>query len=97
MSKSNRRSFIDLAEAVRTLNVEREVKKSIAGDLAIALRGEEGFDPNRFQEHALSDSDDAKWAYNRRTGEGPGQVGWQDPFADQGDVDDEDDDEDSQN
>jgi hypothetical protein len=78
---SNRRIFITLAEAIRTANLDsvanhtqaRKVKRIVAADLALALKGFEDFDSDRFQEHALSDTSQGRWAYNRRTGEGPGQ------------------------
>ena len=72
---SNRRIFITVAETIRAAYVDNATKRVVAGDLAIALKGVEDFDPDRFQEHALSDTAEGKWAYNRRTGEGPGQVG----------------------
>lgn len=71
MPKSSRRSFIDLAEAVRTLNEPQAIKALIAEDVRDRLAGvAEGFDPDRFIEHALSTDPEGKWAYNRRTGEG---------------------------
>lgn len=65
MSKSNRRSYIDLAESIRTLNVSAGSKQGIANDVAASLEGEEGFSAGRFITHATSESDDAKWEYNK--------------------------------
>lgn len=75
MAKSNRRSYIDLSEAIRTLNVTPEKKAEIA-DLFIGLLCDEPeFSPERFKAHATSETDDGKWAYNQSIGEGPGTGG----------------------
>lgn len=65
MSKSNRRSYIDLAESVRTLNVSAGSKQGIANDLAASLEGEEGFSSGRFITHATSEDADSKWEFNK--------------------------------
>jgi len=65
MSKSNRRSYIDLAESIRTLNVSAGSKQGIANDVAASLEGEEGFSAGRFIAHATSEDADAKWEFNK--------------------------------
>lgn len=72
---SNRRIFITTAEAIRTADLGYRAKSKVVFNVALALKGTKGFDYNRFHEHALSDTPNGKWAFNRRTGEGPGQVG----------------------
>lgn len=71
MTKSPRRSYIDLAEAMRTLDVSPEDKRALAESAVVRLSGYQGFHPERFIEHATSEDPQGKWSYNRRTGEGP--------------------------
>lgn len=54
---SNRRTYINLAESLRTADVTDAVRKSAATAAAISLSVEPDFNTERFLAHALSDSD----------------------------------------
>jgi hypothetical protein len=88
-TKSNRRSFIDLAEAVRTLNVDKVAKEKIVSNVGAVMIDEAAFSLPHFAAHALSDLDgeDGKWAYNKAACAGPGSGAYE-AYGD--DVDDED-------
>jgi hypothetical protein len=76
MPKSNRRSYVDLSEAVRTLNQSQDSKTGLANDIAASLDGEPDFSVERFLAHATSEDEDAKWAFNESIGAGPGTEGY---------------------
>jgi len=93
MQKTNRRSFIDLAEAVRTLNVEAPTKERIVSAVSAALVEQEDFSLPHFSAHAMSevDGEEGKWAYNKAQGTGPGS-GAVEADEDEDNSDDEDED-----
>lgn len=93
-TKTSRRSFVDLAEAVRTLNVDFGTKESVARDAIARLDGYPDFSAERFEAHALSevDGEEGKWAFNKAQGTGPGSGAYE---VDEDDADDEDDSDES--
>lgn len=68
---SPRRSFINLAEAIKTANVSDKKRTRLAAVQVEILTGTEGFDATRFLAHALGTHGDQKFAYNALMGTGP--------------------------
>lgn len=68
---SPRRTFVNIAEAIRVADLPNSEKVNLANAVVKAEKKNDRFDAERFVAHALSTNGDEKWAYNKATGEGP--------------------------
>lgn len=94
MAKSNRRTYVDLAESIRSMSEESaSYKTALTVLITGALAEAPGFDADRFQAHALSEDPAGKWAHNRATGQGPqGEADTdyeEDEYSDEGESNDD--------